>query len=259
MSHLQITDQGVFTSIALNQPPMNCLTSDFMQEIMATLGDLQRRPAASKPRVIILRSAISGVFSYGMDPQYFLKSNMDGRKRLFQVLAEMLDAFYRLGIPVVADISGPALAGGAVLALIADFTTIGKETGKISFSETKVGLPVPPIVQDLVRYKVNPSACLDVFLIGKNYDADAALRIGMVNHVHSNDQERDQFIKDICSRFERLAPEVVARTLLDAKSHLLAGKAEFLRSMESQFVPFLSDEFLGKGLKALVAGQKATW
>src|SRR5690242_1514986 len=115
MGQLPLVEQGAFTTIELNQPPMNCLTTEFMSAMIEALESLKRRPAHTKPRVVILRSAVAGVFSYGMDPQYFLKADMPARKRLFQVLAELLDTFYKLGIPVVADISGPALAGGAVL------------------------------------------------------------------------------------------------------------------------------------------------
>jgi enoyl-CoA hydratase/carnithine racemase len=230
-----------------------------MDYLGSILGGLKHLDAAKKPRTVVLRSGIPQVFSHGMDPAYFVGADLDERKRIFVSLANLMEVFYKLGIPVVAEINGSALAGGAVLALLADFATISADHGKICFSETKVGLPVPEVIQQLIRFKLAPHLFNDVVLLGKNFDATAALEAGMVNHIHYDQKESDGYVQDICNRFARIAPEVIASTLNDSKRGLLPGKDRFIDSMDDCFVPFLTDEFLGKGLKTLLAGQKPSW
>jgi enoyl-CoA hydratase/carnithine racemase len=259
MSYFRIREQKPFVAVEFNHSPSNCLTPDIMEDLIGILSTLKLRDHSERPRAVVFRSGLNGVFSHGMDPKYFVMSDLEERKRIFVSLAHLMEAFYKFGIPVIADINGPALAGGAVLALLADFATISASSGKICFSETKVGLPVPEVIQDLIRFKVSASACLEAVVLGKNYDAASAFGVGMVNHVYHNDAERDQYINDMCARFARVSPEVIAATINDSKRWMLAGKEKFLDSMDDVFVPFLTDQFLGKGLKALLVGQKPSW
>jgi enoyl-CoA hydratase/carnithine racemase len=259
MNHFKVQTIDTAFVIEFKHGSVNCLTPDIMDYLGSILSGLKHLEASKRPRTVILKSGIPKVFSHGMDPAYFVAADMDERKRVFVSLANLMEVFYKLGIPVVAEINGPAMAGGAVLALLADFSTISADHGKICFSETKVGLPVPEVIQQLIRFRLTANLLNDVVLLGKNFDAHAAHAAGMVNHIHQDQNEANAYVQDLCARFSRIAPEVIASTLNDSKRGLLPGKEKFIDSLDDCFGPFLTDEFLGKGLKALIAGQKPSW
>lgn len=254
MTKFKLERRGHVATITLDNPPLNTLDVPMLEALTATARSLQAEPLEGRPRVLLLVSGVSGQFSAGIDPKAVLTTDVAGRKRIFLALADLVEALWLGGIPVVADVSGPALAGGAVLATLADFAVIATQAGKISFSETKVGLPLPLFVQELVRSKINPASWNEVMLLGKNVDAKEAVRIGFANAAYDSGDEREELLDSLVGRITRLPPAVTAQTL---KAGRASGRAllEDFRADLAAFADFLTDEYLGRGLAAIVRGE----
>lgn len=246
--------QGAIARVLLASPPLNTLDIPLMRDLAKTFKDLAQEPEARRPRAILLSSAVHGQFSAGIDPKAILSTDVHGRKQVFLALGALVEAVWFCHIPVVCDINGPALAGGAVLATLGDFAVMDANAGKISYSEVKVGLPIPYFVQRLIMSKTNPSAWSEIILLGKNIDAHEALRIGFANAVYSNETEREEALQGLLGRIARLPPAVVAETLRQKRAPERQWLEQFHGSLAS-FADFLTDDFLGKGLKAIVKGE----
>lgn len=67
--------------------------------------------------------------------------------------------------PVVAAVDGPALAGGAVLALASDFRLVAPRA-RIGLTEVPVGVPFPTPVADLARDRLPPQEHAPALLRG---------------------------------------------------------------------------------------------
>lgn len=250
----KLTQQGPVATIALDNPPLNTLDVPLMTELAQTVRKLASAPVSERPRAILLTSAVPHQFSAGIDPQAILGTDMAGRKQVFLALGDLCEALWFALVPVVADVTGPALAGGAVLATLADFAVIDGNAGKICFSEVKVGLPLPYFVQRLVQRKINPSVLNDVLLLGRNVDAQEAVRIGFANAVYTSSGERDEALQSILGRITRLPPAAITETLRQNRGPD-RGLLRAFREDLVAFADFLTDDFLGKGLRAVVKGE----
>jgi enoyl-CoA hydratase len=249
---LKVRRDGTVLHLVLDKPPGNTLDVPLMRAMSAAVKDAAG--AKDRPRAILLSSAVPAQFSQGLDPQAILTADLNGRRDIFLTLGELDETLWFSGIPIVADISGPALAGGAVLATLADFAVIDAQHGKIGFSEVKVGLPLPSFVQELIKSRCSPAGWSEVMLLGKNVDAAEALRLGFAQAVYSGDAERQAALTSILGRIGRIAPAVMSANLLEGRRHDRAWFTDFKTRIED-FTRFLTDDFVGRGLGAVVRGE----
>ena len=94
-------------------------------------------------------------------------------------LAEMLATLERLPQPTIARVHGPAFAGGTGLVAACDMA-IGTPQAKFCFSEAKLGLS-PATISPYVLRAIGERAARRYFLSAEVFDADEALRIGMLS------------------------------------------------------------------------------
>jgi methylglutaconyl-CoA hydratase len=95
-------------------------------------------------------------------------------------LYRMCETIDRCPAPVVARIQGYALGGGSGLAACAD-VAIAATDATFGFTEVKLGI-VPAVISPFVLPKIGRHA-RRYFLTGERFDAQTALRIGLVHEV----------------------------------------------------------------------------
>ncbi len=95
-------------------------------------------------------------------------------------LYRMCETIDRCPAPVVARIQGHALGGGSGLAACAD-VAITATDATFGFTEVKLGI-VPAVISPFVLPKIGQHA-RRYFLTGERFDAQTALRIGLVHEV----------------------------------------------------------------------------
>jgi methylglutaconyl-CoA hydratase len=96
-------------------------------------------------------------------------------------LRRMLEAIDGCPAPVVARVQGYALGGGAGLVAAADIAVAARDA-VFAFSEVKLGI-IPAVISPFALAKIGPSAARRYFLTGERFDAETALRIGLVHEV----------------------------------------------------------------------------
>lgn len=95
-------------------------------------------------------------------------------------LYRMCETIDRCPAPVVARIQGYALGGGSGLAACAD-VAVAATDATFGFTEVKLGI-VPAVISPFVLPKIGQHA-RRYFLTGERFDAQTALRIGLVHEV----------------------------------------------------------------------------
>jgi len=95
-------------------------------------------------------------------------------------LYRMCETIDRCTAPVVARIQGYALGGGSGLAACSDIA-IAATDAMFGFTEVKLGI-VPAVISPFVLPKIGQHA-RRYFLTGERFDAQTALRIGLVHEV----------------------------------------------------------------------------
>jgi methylglutaconyl-CoA hydratase len=99
-------------------------------------------------------------------------------------LRGMLEAIDRCPAPVVALVHGHALGGGVGLVTVADIVLADPGT-VFAFSEVKLGI-VPAVISPYALRRIGESAARRYFVTGERFDAETALRIGLVHEVTSD-------------------------------------------------------------------------
>jgi enoyl-CoA hydratase/carnithine racemase len=102
--------------------------------------------------------------------------NVEDAMRLYR----MCEAIDRCPAPVVSRVQGYALGGGSGLVACSDVAVAARDA-VFGFSEVKLGI-IPAVISPFVLPKIGAHA-RRYFLTGERFDADTALRIGLVHEL----------------------------------------------------------------------------
>ena len=129
-------------------------------------------------------------------------------------LHRMLEAVDRSPAPVVARVQGYALGGGSGLVACADVAIAG-EDAVFGFSEVRLGI-IPAVISPFVFAKIGTAAARRYFVTGERFDAETALRIGLVHEVAADlDSAVERVVAELLSAGPRAA-RAAKRLVLDA-------------------------------------------
>ncbi|MEZ5729615.1 MAG: enoyl-CoA hydratase-related protein [Burkholderiaceae bacterium] len=141
---------------------------------------LQAADANEDVRCIVL-AGDAKAFSAGADLNE-LQADVGPIDMLLRETGRFWNSVASVRKPLVAAVRGRAFGGGCELAMLADILVAGR-TALFGLPEVKVGLmPGAGGTQRLPRLCGNPQALL-ALLTGEPFDAEAALRMGLVSEV----------------------------------------------------------------------------
>ena len=127
------------------------------------------------------------------------EENVEDALRLYK-MCETID---RCPVPVVMRIQGYALGGGSGLAACAD-VAVAATDATFGFTEVKLGI-IPAVISPFVLPKIGQHA-RRYFLTGERFDAQTALRIGLVSQVTD---ELDATVQGIVDQLLSSGPAAV--------------------------------------------------
>src|SRR3989454_2371474 len=125
--------------------------------------------------------------------------NVEDAMRLYR----MCDAIDRCPAPVIARVQGYALGGGSGLTACAD-VALAAPDAVFGFSEVKLGI-IPAVISPFVLPKIGAHA-RRYFLTGERFDAETALRIGLIAEVAD---DLDAAVDRVVSELLTAGPEAV--------------------------------------------------
>lgn len=201
------TVDGAVT-VTMNRPARkNALDAGLISALAEAFETLQ---GAEGVRVVFLRGA-GGTFSAGADLDWMRaavdRSESDNREDAF-AMARMLKLLWDLPALTVALVEGGAFGGGAGLAAACDLA-VATADAKFAFSEVKLGL-IPATISPYVVAAIGPRAARGLFATGRVFDAEHALRIGLVGEVAPDAAGLDEAEARIAAAMLACAPGAVA-------------------------------------------------
>ena len=125
-----------------------------------------------------------------------------------QRLYHMCETIDRCPAPVVARVHGYALGGGSGLVACADIA-IAAPDAVFGFSEVKLGI-IPAVISPFVLPKIGAHA-RRYFLTGERFDAETALRIGLIEEITS---DLDTAVERVVAELLSAGPEAVREAKL---------------------------------------------
>jgi enoyl-CoA hydratase len=182
-SVLAVEHDGPLTVATLNRPDkLNALDHTLLAEVKRLVAELAARPAATRPRALILTGAGDKAFAAGADIAA-MSSLAPEEARAFSEHGQRAGrALEEAPFPSIAAVNGFALGGGAELALACDFIVASE---RARFGQPEVGLGLLPGfggTQRLAR-RVGIGHARELVYTGAVIDAARAKEIGLANHV----------------------------------------------------------------------------
>lgn len=178
MAALTVERDGSVLRVTLARPDRrNAFDAELIGELAEAFVDVGRARA-----VVLAGEGAS--FSAGADVDWMRASaglSHEENVADANALRRMLEAIDACPAPVVARVQGHALGGGAGLVAAADIA-IASRDATFAFSEVKLGI-IPAVISPFALAKIGPGAARRYFLTGERFDADTALRIGLVSAV----------------------------------------------------------------------------
>jgi len=177
-AHVRTWQEGPAGYVQLDRPEKaNAYTEPMLE---ALRENVERMAADPEVRVIVFCGAGDRVFSGGADLGEV--GGRDWRAALTLKSAEVFSAISRCRCVTLAAVNGAAAAGGLELALSCDIR-IAAQNARFWFPEPRLGLiPAGGGTQRLAEV-VGKARAKELILGGAVWDADDALRFGLVSEV----------------------------------------------------------------------------
>jgi methylglutaconyl-CoA hydratase len=204
---IEATGAGAVT-VTIDRPSAkNALNADLISALAEAFETLR---GAEGVRVVFLRGA-GGIFSAGADLEWMRaaadRTEADNREDAV-AMAHMLKHLWDLPMLTVALVQGGAFGGGAGLVAACDLAIAVKDT-RFSFSETRLGL-IPATISPYVLQAIGPRAARGLFATAQVFDADHALRIGLITEVAADATALEAAHARVAKEILACAPDAVA-------------------------------------------------
>jgi methylglutaconyl-CoA hydratase len=171
-------------------------------------------------------------------------------------IARLFVALYELPIPTIAAVHGAAIAGGAGLAIICDFT-LATPAAKFGFTEVRIGF-VPALVSAFLALQIADKRSRDLLLTGRLFDAEEAHRLGLVNEIVASEKltERVQALAEVLIAN---SPQSLAATkLLLAQQNRALLDSAIAQALEANAISRETTDFR-EGIAAFLGKRKPAW
>lgn len=247
---------GPVAVLTLNRPDRrNALSRRLMEE----LGDAITPLALDHTVRVIVLTGAGSCFCAGMDLREAVEAGESGSPEVLAVadtkeIANLINQVHHFPKPTIAELNGPALGGGAGLALACDFVVMS-DRAKIGFPEVLRGL-VPSIVMHDVVCQLGDKRARQLLLTGQILDAEEAVRWGLANTAAGPGQSRAEVLA-LGNRLLAAAPLALETTkrLIDEANRRpgnLAGAAAISAAAR------VGDE-AAEGMRAFTEKRRPRW
>ncbi len=146
-------------------------------------GRLREMRTSTDVHGIVITSSNDKFFSIGFDIPELITLSKDVFREFYHSFNQLCLDMYTFRKPMIAAITGHAVAGGCILTLCCDYRLIAKGKKLMGLNEIKLGVPIPYpadcILQELVGYR----NARDIVDSGEFFLPEKSLEMGVVDEV----------------------------------------------------------------------------
>jgi enoyl-CoA hydratase/carnithine racemase len=195
MSAIECSVDGAVRSVTLNRPEKrNALSPEMIERVTAFFAE---EPSAAE-RVAVIR-ANGAAFCAGIDLR-----DRDASATGARHIVGMLDAIERWPLPVVAVVQGPALAGGAELALHCDLV-VASTAASFGMPLAQIGLAPNWFLTKKILECLGAAGARELLLLGDPMPAARMHALGAISHLADPDA-LDAVVERVVTRCSDNAP-----------------------------------------------------
>jgi enoyl-CoA hydratase len=182
---VDVQREGAVALVTMRRPEaMNAFNTEQLSALLQVVNDLS---SDTSVRAVVLTGDGKRAFAAGADISE-MSTKSPSEARAFGELGHAIGkAIGDAPQPWIAAVNGYALGGGCEMALACDMR-IASENAQLGQPEVTLGIPAGWGGTQRLPRLVGPGIAADMLLTGRRLKADEALRIGLVNSVHSADE-----------------------------------------------------------------------
>jgi enoyl-CoA hydratase len=230
-----VESRGELAVVRLDRPPANALNPEVVAELAAVREEL----AADPPGAVVVAGR-EGFFSAGVDLKLVPTWSPEDQRAMVSGINELVLGWYLFPRPVVAAVTGHAIAGGMVIALCADYR-VGATEGKLGLTELRAGVPYPVAAIALVRAELAPAAARALALRAHLVEPEEALRLGLVDELAGPGEVVERAC-DVAEEMAGFGGDSYVRTKQELRGHTLRRIEEAVRSGDPLLEAWLSED-----------------
>lgn len=235
-------DRGVAV-VTLDRAHGNAINDALVDGLLRAFHDCEEDPAIG----VVVLAAAGKVFCPGLDLQDLLPLDRPAMSRFLDRFEACVLNMYAFSKPVIAAVSGHAVAGGSVLALTADWRIV-RRGALMGLNEVRVGVPLPFGVAQILRESVPPHREAEIALLGRNFQDEEALAVGFAHELVEPE--------GLEAAWRARAEEFLTRDLEAmriTKRYLRAPAVERIRGSARQLQAEFLDRWFSEGTKRRIA------
>jgi enoyl-CoA hydratase len=176
---VSLRNDGEVAIITLDDGKANALALAEFAALNAALDEVER----SHARACVVAGR-PGVFSAGFNLKVMPGLPVDEKRAWLQALAQTSVRIWLFPVPVVAAVSGHAVAAGALLALACEVRLFAAGLFRFAVNEVPLGLYAPTFAIELVRAAAPAHQVPHIILHGAEISPPEALAIGIAEALH---------------------------------------------------------------------------
>lgn len=234
----------------------NALNAQMVNELRTAFD---RAAAGADVKVIVLKAS-GKAFSAGADLEYLLQLQHNTREENLADSRRLMELFLRIRTcpkAVIAQVQGPAVAGGCGLVTACDLVFSVPEA-RFGYTENKIGF-VPALVAGFLLHKTGEGRARELLLSGELISAEKAREYGLVNFITAG----ELLDEEVRTYAGKLAEETSAASIAYTKELLAALPGMSLRQGLELAAGInanaRSGEDFRKGIQAFLAKEKPRW
>jgi cyclohexa-1,5-dienecarbonyl-CoA hydratase len=201
-SRIEVELQPPVARLRLQNPPLNVIDIPMMEELAASLAELELQPDIT----VIILSGAQKAFSVGVDVAAHTPDKVEEMLGKFHAVIRALVASRKVSI---AAVHGHCLGGGAELAMVCDLVYTS-ELATWGFPEIKLGC-YPPVAVTALAALVGQKQAADLVLTGRNITGKEAAAVGLANAVLA-EVDLEHAVQDAVQHLSQLSPAALAIT-----------------------------------------------
>ena len=248
---LEFINHGRIRELRLARPPVNALNSEFVKLLTRSL-----REAEADYDAVVL-SGREGVFSAGLDVVELMQLDRDGMTDFWGAFFELLETVACSRLLVAAAITGHSPAGGAVICLMCDYRVMSRGDYRIGLNETRVGLIIPPVLQNAMARLVGPRVAEHMLVAGSLIDPEDAFKTGFVDALETGYDATVQHAVQWCEELLALPRHSMLGNRAYSRAHFKREFADYSDGNIKSFVDTWFSDETQQVMSALVAKLKS--
>lgn len=182
--------------LKLNRSVTNAINLDLINDLS---GHIDTCTADKSIAGVVLTSANDKFFSIGFDIPGLSDLKTKEFKEFYTAFNRLCIQMYTFPKPLVAAITGHAVAGGCILTLCCDYRFIAEGKKLMGLNEIKLGVPLPYPADRILRQLVDDCSARKILDTGDFFPPEETLSMGLVDAVVSLEEVVDKAVEKVKS------------------------------------------------------------